>query len=102
MSYRNFSDSTAVIGIKICDDRKQNQGLGKQILSLFINAQFSEYNYKKIKLNTNLNNLRPQHVYEELGFRKTRVEIDSWKDQFGRLQSSVFYELLPCNFKSYI
>lgn len=102
MSYRNSGDSTAVIGIKICDGRKQNQGLGKQILSLFISALFSEYSYKKITLDTNLNNLRAQHVYEELGFRKTGVEIDSWKDQLGRLQSVVFYELLPCYFISFI
>ena len=45
---------------------------------------------------------RAQHVYESLGFRKVRTNIDSWKDQLGRLQSSVDYELVENEFVSYI
>ncbi|WP_438446465.1 GNAT family N-acetyltransferase [Gorillibacterium sp. sgz5001074] len=45
-------------------------------------------------LDTNLSNERAQHVYEKLGFRRTAVRIDSWRDQLGNLQSSVEYELL--------
>ncbi len=52
-----------------------------------------ELGYDVIKLDTNLENKRAQHVYEELGFRRIRVNIDSWKDQLGRDQSSVDYEL---------
>jgi RimJ/RimL family protein N-acetyltransferase len=50
--------------------------------------------YKKIIIDTNLNNIRAQHVYEKLGFKKVRTNIDSWKNQLGDLQSSVDYELL--------
>ena len=57
--------------------------------------------YEKIVLDTNLNNKRAQHVYESLGFRKLRVNMDSWKDQLGRWQSSVDYELIPEDFKNY-
>ena len=52
-------------------------------------------------LDTNLKNERAQHVYEMLGFRKLRVNIDSWEDQLGELQSSVDYELVPADFTNY-
>lgn len=58
--------------------------------------------YSKIVLDTNLKNTRAQHVYESLGFRKVRTNIDSWSDQLGRLQSSVDYELVESDFNSYI
>jgi ribosomal protein S18 acetylase RimI-like enzyme len=54
--------------------------------------------YKKIILDTNLNNKRAQHVYETLGFSKVRENIDSWTNQVGEIQSSVDYELIPENF----
>ena len=57
--------------------------------------------YVKIILDTNLTNSRAQHVYELLGFRKVRTNIDSWKDQLGQLQSSVDYELVEKDFVSY-
>lgn len=53
-------------------------------------------------LDTNLTNTRAQHVYESLGFHKVRTNIDSWKDQLGRLQSSVNYELIEIDFVSYM
>lgn len=49
-------------------------------------------------LDTNLNNKRAQHVYEELGFTKVKIRIDDWKDQLGRLQSAVDYELTEGDF----
>ena len=55
-----------------------------------------------IFLDTNLKNTRAQHVYEKLGFRKTAVHHDSWKNQIGELESSVDYELTAdafCNLK---
>ena len=58
--------------------------------------------YIKIILNTNFTNTRAQYVYELLGFRKVRINIDSWKDQCGRFQSSIDYELVEKDFVSYI
>ena len=55
--------------------------------------------HEKRGLDTNLNNLRAQHVYECLGFQKMRVNYDSWTDQLGQLQSSVAYELIPHHFR---
>lgn len=93
MNYREVDTGTCEIGVKICDSSKQNKGLGKVILSLFISTLFDEYGYKKVILDTNLNNKRAQHVYEQLGFKKVRINENSWKDQLGNWQSSVDYEL---------
>ena len=100
-SYRNLHDGVAEIGIKICETNCQNRGIGKKILSMLIGWLFRN-GYSKIVLHTNLTNTRAQHVYESLGFHKMRTNINSWKDQLGRLQSSVDYELIEKNFKSYI
>jgi RimJ/RimL family protein N-acetyltransferase len=93
MVYRNKGTAVAEIGIKICDFSKQERGYGTKLLSMLINALFKEMGYKKIVLDTNLNNLRAQHVYEKLGFKKLRVNIDSWKNQQGEFQSFIDYEL---------
>ncbi len=101
MSYYNLGCQIAEIGIKICEETYQEKGLGKKILSMLIGELFSR-GYRKIVLDTNLKNTRAQHVYETLGFRKIRVNVDSWKNQVGELQSSVEYELVPDDFVNYI
>lgn len=95
--FRVTDRQTAEIGIKICDFSMQEKGLGKQLLSLLICALF-ERGFAKITLDTNLNNTRAQHVYERLGFRRIGVRYDSWRDQLGRLQSAVDYELTAEDF----
>lgn len=102
MNYRNLGDKTCEIGIKICDANSRNKGLGKIVLSLFIDGLFQNLGYEKILLDTNLKNKRAQHVYEQLGFQKVRTNVDSWKDQLGILQSSVDYELTKRSFISYL
>lgn len=101
MSYRNQGNGVAEIGIKICDFSKQEQGHGKKLLSMLINTLFNDYGYKKIILDTNLNNLRAQQVYEKLGFKKLGVNVDVWKNQLGELQSSIDYELEQKDFINY-
>lgn len=98
MNYRNKGMATAEIGIKICDATKQEKGLGTRFLSMLIAALFDDFGYEKVILDTNTNNTRAQHVYEKLGFTKVRVRDNSWKDQLGRLQSAVDYELTAENF----
>lgn len=95
MSYHNAGDGIAEIGIKICDFSMQNRGLGKVLLTMFIEGLFTQLGYRQIRLDTNLQNTRAQHVYEQLGFTRVRVNKDSWTDQLGRLQSSVDYTLVP-------
>ena len=100
MSYYNLGGNVAEMGIKICNTDYQEKGLGRTILSMLITELF-ERGYEKIVLDTNLKNERAQHVYEMLGFRRLRVNIDSWEDQLGELQSSVDYELVPGDFQNY-
>ena len=95
--YRKVGEAIVEIGIKICETDCQNRGLGRVILSMLISWLF-EQGFEKIVLDTNLTNLRAQHVYESLGFQKLRVNIDSWTDQLGNKQSSVDYELTEGNF----
>ena len=101
-NYHNIRDGIAEIGIKICDFSKHDRGYGKIILSMLISYLFDELGYKKIVLDTNLNNKRAQHVYEQLGFRKIRVRENSWRNQLGELQSSVDYELTKTEFIDYV
>lgn len=102
MVYRRLGDHICEIGIKICDSDRQNHGLGKIILSLFIEGLFSELGYKKIVLDTDLANQRAQHVYEQLGFQRVRINMDSYRDQLGNMRSSVEYELTERHFISYL
>lgn len=93
MSYRNKGSHTAEMGIKICESSEQEKGYGTRLLSMLISALLCNQGYEKIILDTNLKNTRAQHVYEKLGFKKLRANLGSWRDQLGRLQSSVDYEL---------
>ncbi|MDP4088607.1 MAG: GNAT family protein [Bacillota bacterium] len=93
MVYRT-KDGVSEVGIKICDFSFQERGYGTRALKLLIGYLFNEMKVQKVILDTNLNNKRAQHVYEKIGFRKTAVRIDSWKDQLGVPQSSVDYELI--------
>ena len=95
--YRKVGEGIAEIGIKICETDCQNRGLGRIILSMLISWLF-EQGFEKIVLDTNLTNKRAQHVYESLGFRKLRINYDSWTDQLGNKQSAVDYELTEDNF----
>ena len=92
-----MGEGIAEIGIKICETDCQNRGLGRVILSMLISWLF-EQGFEKIVLDTSLTNKRAQHVYESLGFRKLRINYDSWTDQLGNKQSSVDYELTEGNF----
>ena len=98
--YRKVGEGVAEIGIKICETDCQNHGLGRIILSMLISWLF-EQGFEKIVLDTNHTNKRAQHVYESLGFRKLRVNVDSWTDQLGNKQSAVDYELTEDNFIDY-
>ena len=98
MSYCNLENQVAEIGIKICDNSKQERGYGRILLSLLIDSLFHEYGYEEIILDTNQKNTRAQHVYTSLGFQQTGIEVDSWQNQVGELQTSIFYELNEENF----
>lgn len=101
MGYGREREDTAEIGIKICDFAEQDKGYGKILLSMLIFSLFNDMGYKRIILDTNVNNKRAQHVYEELGFTKVRVRENSWKNQLGELQSSIDYEMYQEDFVNF-
>lgn len=101
MNYRNKDNGIVEIGINICDFSKQDKGCGKILLSMLINSLFTDLEYKKVILDTNLKNKRAQHVYEQLGFRKLRINENSWTNQVGELQSSIDYELYQSDFNNF-
>lgn len=100
MNYEMSDDKKCGIGIKICESDYQERGIGRVVLSLFIEELFN-MGAKLIFLTTNLKNKRAQHVYEKLGFKVREIQYDSWKDQRGELQSTVLYDLTKENFVSY-
>lgn len=100
MCYYHHNADTVEIGIKICKQHYQERGIGRIALSLLISFLFQS-GYRQIILDTNLNNIRAQHVYELLGFQKQRVNLNSWKNQLGEMESSVDYELLPEDFHNF-
>ena len=65
---------------------------------MLISSLFHDLGYERIILDTNLKNERAQHVYEQLGFTKLRVNKNSWRNQIGELQSSIDYELYQKDF----
>ena len=99
MCYRTLSVGTAEIGIKICVLSEQEKGYGTRYLTMLIGYLFDQMHYRKILLDTNLDNLRAQHVYEKLGFRKTGIRQGAWTDQLGIPQTAVDYELIEEEFK---
>lgn len=97
MNYKYQGDFVYDIGIKICEFQYQDKGLGRIILSLFIDQLF-KMGARIITLDTNLVNKRAQHVYEKLGFKEKSISYNSYKDQLGKLNSVVYYELRKDDF----
>ncbi len=99
MNYHLCDEDTYEIGIKICDVSARNKGIGAICINLLLNHLFSSLQAKKVILDTNLQNTGAQRFYERIGFRRIKTNYDCWKDQLGRLQSSVSYEMLKTDFK---
>lgn len=93
LCYEPLSDSTCEIGIKICESTYQNQGYGTKVLTILLDYLFKELNFKTVVLDTMVENVRAQHVYEKLGFVRVGVRENCWKDQMGVLRSAADYEL---------
>ncbi len=92
MNY-NIKNGFAQIGIKICDFSYHGNGHGTNALRLLINYLFDTFNIERVCLDTNLLNVRAQYIYEKIGFVREKVNVDSWRNQEGELQSSIDYEL---------
>lgn len=98
MNYRNVGGGTAEVGIKICEGSMQNQGYGAKLLGMLFRELFSQQGYRKIILDTRLENKRAQHVYEKLGFTRLRVRTESWIGTDSERAVFIDYELVPERF----
>jgi len=100
MNYHDKGNGGACIGIKICEFEHQNKGAGTQFLKMLVSYLFNELKYETISLDTNLNNIRAQRVYEKIGFRKLKINENCWQNQLGEWQTTVDYELTLADFKA--
>lgn len=97
MNY-NLIDDYYEIGIKICDINEQGKGYGEIAIKLLIEHIFQDLSGKKIKLDTNLNNIGAQKFYERIGFERIGIRENCWTDQLGVLQSAVDYQLIKTDY----
>lgn len=95
MNWRREESDHAEIGIKICESDRQEKGFGSRLIAMLCRDLFANRGIARITLNTMLENQRAQHVYEKLGFVKTGVRENCWRDQTGKLRNAVDYQLLP-------
>lgn len=95
MNWRREESDHAEIGIKICESDRQKKGFGSRLIAMLCRDLFANRGIARITLNTMLENQRAQHVYEKLGFVKTGVRENCWRDQTGKLRTAVDYQLLP-------
>lgn len=100
MCFRKVQQDTADIGIKICESSYRERGIGRIALSMLIGYLF-DAGCNKIILDTNPKNSRARHVYEKLGFRQLRINMDSWQNQLGQWESTVDYELTRESFNNF-
>jgi len=99
MSYRREGETTD-FGIKICEDSYQESGIGTTLLNMLFEHLFYTCMCTKITCDTNLNNVRAQHVYEnKMHMEKVKISYDCWKNQIGEIQSTVFFELTKENYE---
>ncbi len=83
----------AEIGIKICETKHQNQGLGTLALKCLISYLFDQQRVERIVLDTNLQNKRAQHVYESLGFESKGIRYQAFLNQLDEPQDAIDYVL---------
>lgn len=98
MIYRRLDHETVDIGIKICEENYQDQGLGRIYLRMLMKHLFFDLKFQKIVLSTDLENTRAQHVYELLGFQKVRMVPNAWENQISEWRTTMEYE---CNVDSW-
>lgn len=100
LSYGIKPEGVVEPGWKICDPAYQNRGYGTNVILMLLDFLFSNpainapCPVRRICWDTMLENARAQHVYEaKIGARKVGLRRDAWRDQLGRLRTSVLYEM---------
>lgn len=107
LSYRILGGGEAECGWKICESNFQNQGYGPKIILHLFHFLFSDeaiaqkHPIEKIHWDTNAENKRAQHVYEDkIGAKLSLLEERAWQDQLDRWQTAIHYEMTKDDFYS--
>ena len=96
-----FLEDHAEIGIKICVFEKQEKGLGKKYLSMLLEKVFERTDL--VTLDTDAENKRARHVYEELGFKLKEIKEAFYKnDQMDKAMDVAFYECPKEDFHTFL
>lgn len=69
-------EGTFCLDLFIAEESLLNKGLGTQIVKLFTEKLFDEFNAKKIMIDPAASNARAIRCYEKVGFFKVREEYD--------------------------
>ncbi len=92
MNHR-IKERKAEIGIKLCVATSQNKGLGSEALTWLIHMLFKDYDIVAIVLDTMIENIRAQAVYEKLHFKQIDRLENCWQDQLGHWRTAMVYQL---------
>lgn len=90
----DLKNKSCEIGIKICDLDKQGMGYGYDALNTFLDYLFKTYNLHRIELDTLLENVRAQHLYEKVGFKRIGLKRDCWLDPQNCYRSAILMDIL--------
>ena len=88
----NIKDGIASFGIKICNEKYQNNGIGTFVMKKFFKELFSSSIVNKISITTNIKNSRAIHVYRDK-LKAVEVKQFDFVDANGDKQKSIEFEL---------
>jgi len=91
--HHKIHGDVAKIGIKICETSHRGKGYGPKATILLIEYLFRKLGVTVIELDTHVNNIHAQKMYEKLGFTALGVRRKAFVDQLGQLQDAIDYRL---------
>jgi RimJ/RimL family protein N-acetyltransferase len=96
MSYGDLDlrNNSCTFGIKICDLRFQGQGYGKDALIAFITYLFKNFNLHRVELDTLVENVRAQALYQSVGFKYIGMRRDCWLDPLNNYRSAILMDVI--------
>ena len=95
----SIENNQANFGIKICEKTMRNKGIGPVVLKALFQYLF-DLGVEKICCDTNPNNARARHFYEnKMGMKQVEIKENCWKNQIGEPQGVVLFEITKEEFE---
>jgi len=96
----SIENNVADFGIKICVKTLRNKGVGPVVLKALFQYLF-DLGVEKICCDTNPNNARARHFYEnKMGMKQVKIKENCWTNQLGEPQGIVFFEITKEEFEN--